>query len=335
MAVVHGQQANRVADADPKYIATQSGEQINLLCRVAQPISTCRFTITGERLDVKLNPAWTRNDNFQYYGNGLDNGQCGVTIKSVREEYHGNATCTLDPNDGLADAVGVIEIVIAKAPQAPQLNVDNHDNLEAGEQLEAECSSVDGRPAANITWYINDQPLGPGQSEIFDSSNAETTYYTVHSKLSHRLTPQDHTRNLICRAYHQGYKEGFMDTSLNLNVNFRPVALAETIISGLELGSSANIGPITIQANPRPSVKWTVDGTVINQGEQTQRFVANEPVQVGVGLYNVSLTVIELTLQDTTRTYKLRANNAYGTTDYSIRIGGSQDVAGKIICGCL
>lgn len=330
MASVNGQQATRVADADPKYVATQAGQSINLLCRVAQPVSTCRFQIPGEPLDIKLNPTWSaRNDNFQYFGNGLDQGQCGVTIKSVREEYHGNASCILDPNDGGTDAVGIIEIVIAKAPLAPQILLSNQETLESGEYLDAECSSVDGRPAANITWYLNDQPLGPGQSEIVDSSNAGTTYYTVYSKLHYQMKPEDHTTNLICRAYHPGYPEGFSDTKLNLNINFRPVALPETVISGLELGSSANIGPVTIHANPRPTVKWTVDGTVINQGEQTQRYVANEPVQVGVAMWNVSLTAIELTLQDTTRTYKLRASNAFGTTDYSIRIGGSQDVAGK------
>lgn len=298
---------------------------------MAMPISTCRFNIPGEPVEIKLNPSWpVRNDNFRYYGSGLDKGQCGVTIMNVREEHHGNATCVLDPNDGLADAVGTIEIVIAKPPNPPQIRLLNDEQLEAGSEIEVECSSVDGRPAANITWYLNDQPLGSGISEIIDSDTQGTIYYTVHSTLRYRLKPEDHTRNLICRANHPGYREGFEDTRLQLNIHFRPVPMAETIISGLELGSSAHIGPITIQANPKPTLKWTVDGTVINQGEQTQRFVANEPVQVGVGLWNASLTVIELTLQDTTRTYRLRANNAFGTTDYTIRIGGSSDVAGKL-----
>lgn len=109
-ASVSAQGTHRFADTEPKYVATQEGQSINLMCRIAQPIATCRFTIPGESNEVKLNPSWTRNDNFRYYGNGLANGQCGVTIMSVREEYHGNVTCRLDPDDGLADAVGVIEI---------------------------------------------------------------------------------------------------------------------------------------------------------------------------------------------------------------------------------
>lgn len=228
-----------------------------------------------------------------------------------------------------------LSLVIAKAPHPPQITLSNNEQLEAGNEIEAECQSTDGRPAANITWYLNDQPLGSGTSEVVDSSAEGTTYYTVYSRLHYRLKPEDHTKNLICRAIHPGYPEGFADTRTQLNVNYRPVPMNEQIISGLEIGSSASIGPITIQANPRPTLKWTVDGTVINQGEQTQRFVANEPVQVGVGAWNCSLTIIELTLQDTTRTYRLRANNAFGTTDYSIRIGGSSDAAGKFFLHAL
>lgn len=224
--------------------------------------------------------------------------------------------------------------MIAKAPHPPQIMLSNHEQLEAGSEIEAECQSTDGRPAANITWFLNDQPLGSGSTEVVDSEAAGTTYYTVYSRLRYHLKPEDHTKSLICRAQHPGYPDGFADTRTQLNVNYRPVPMPEQFVSGLEIGSSAIIGPITIQANPRPTLKWTVDGTVINQGEQTQRFVANEPVQVAVGSWNCSLTIIELTLQDTTRTYRLRANNAFGTTDYSIRIGGSSDAAGKFFTRC-
>lgn len=110
VASVNAQGTQRFADADPKYVATQEGQSINLMCRIALPITSCRFIIPGEVNEVKLNPSWTRNDNFRYYGNGLENGQCGVTILNVREEYHGNVTCRLDPNDGQADAIGTIEI---------------------------------------------------------------------------------------------------------------------------------------------------------------------------------------------------------------------------------
>ncbi|CRL03061.1 CLUMA_CG016224, isoform A [Clunio marinus] len=325
LSTVDGQGNRRIADAEPKYVATQEGQTLNLMCRIALPITSCRFIIPGVPEEIKLNPTWKRNDNFRYHGSGLENGNCGLTILSIRKEYHGNATCILDPNDGGLDAIGNIEIVIAKAPQLPVIESSNIKDLEADKEIEVECSSVDGRPAANITWYLDDQLLGPGEEEIVDSPNEGTIYYTVYSKLRYRVRPDDNTRFLICRAYHPGYPEGFADARMQLNVNYRPLAKPETIISGLEIGSTATIGPISIQANPRPTLRWTVDGVVIDEGQQTQRYVANEPIQVGVSIWNASLTIIELTLQDTTRTYQLRASNAFGATDYRIRIGGSQD----------
>lgn len=331
-ASVHGQ-VNRVADADPKYIATQEGQDINLMCRIAQPVASCRFSIPGELNEIKLNPRWARNDNFAYFGEGLDKGQCGISIRNVKESYHGNATCRLDPDDGQADAIAQIEIVIAKAPHPTELHIPDSDRLEAGNEIEAECSSIDGRPAANLTWYLNDQPLGNGRIEVIDSQDDNTVYYSVRSTLRYRLRPEDLNKNLICRAYHPGFPDGFNDARNQLQINFRPVPKAEILVSGLEIGTSANVGPVTIQANPRPSVKWTVDGTVINQGDQNERFVASEPVQVDMGVWNVSLTVIGFTLQDTTRKYQLRANNAFGTTDYVIRIGEAQDVTGEISLG--
>lgn len=333
MASVHGQL--RQADADPKYIATQAGESITLLCRFPSKIATCRFSI--DALDIKLNPDWqTRQgssfENFEYFGRGLVNGECGVRIINVKESYHGNATCILDPNDGLADAVGNIEIVIAKEPHIPVVSVrPENDRHEAGKEIEASCESVDGRPAAAITWFLNDQPLGIGKEETFESGSNGTNYYTVVSTLRYRVKPEDQGAALICRASHPAHQDGFSDTSYQLNVVFRPIALPETFISGLEIGRSAVIGPITIQANPAPKLLWTIDGVTIRQGDQKERYVAREPVNVGSGRWNASLEITELTLQDTTRTYRLRADNEFGAQDYQIRIGGSQDVAGEIL----
>lgn len=328
LVLVNGQAPQRrQADADPRSIATQEGQTINLLCRFTSPIVSCKFYIPGENLEIKLNPDWNRNDNFRYYGEGLGNGICGITILNVHKENHGNASCVLDPNDGGLDVWGNIEIIIAKQPQPPQINIPNTNvnQLEAGAEIQATCESIDGRPAASITWFLDDVALGSGAEEIVESTNAGTVYYTATSIITHRLRPEDHTKHLICRATHPAYQQGFEDTRIQLNVNFRPVPLSEFVIPPLQVGSSASIGPITIQANPRPTLKWTVDGVVINQGEQTERFVANEPTRVNPGTWNATLTIIQLTLQDTTRTYKLRANNAFGTTDYTIRIGGSQD----------
>lgn len=80
---------------------------------------------------------------------------------------------------------------------------------------------------------------------------------------------------------------------------------------------------VTIQSNPKPITEWIVDGERISQGRQSNRYEANEPVDLGNGVYNVTLSVAGLTEADTKKVYNLRASNEIGTTDYVIRISSS------------
>ncbi len=92
------------------------------------------------------------------------------------------------------------------------------------------------------------------------------------------------------------------------------------------LGSDAVINA-TIAANPRPRTEWTVDGVTIPQGTQNGRYESYEAFDLGNGIFNVSLTIASLTLEDTTKTYYLRASNEFGSQDYTVRISSSEAAA--------
>lgn len=91
---------------------------------------------------------------------------------------------------------------------------------------------------------------------------------------------------------------------------------------GLELGTSAIVN-VTIRANPRPRTEWSIDGLVIPQGTQNSRYEAYEPVDLGNGIFNVSLSIAGLTLEDTNKIYHLKASNEFGVQDYEVRISSS------------
>ena len=50
--------------------------------------------MNGEKV-LNLSPDWKGPDNFEYFGDGLPAGQCGVRIKSVRTANHGTVRCFL------------------------------------------------------------------------------------------------------------------------------------------------------------------------------------------------------------------------------------------------
>jgi hypothetical protein len=140
----------RVADIDKQRIDGQEGEEVTVLCRIAKPIVSCHFKIPGEPELIKLSNTYpSKNPNFEYFGAGREQGQCGIKLR-MRDSFHGNASCVLDPDDGLADAVGNFEIVIQRIPNVPEIRVINdNQKLTPGDKISAVCFVHDGRPAGN------------------------------------------------------------------------------------------------------------------------------------------------------------------------------------------
>lgn len=106
----------------------------------------------------------------------------------------------------------------------------------------------------------------------------------------------------------------------------RPQPLTENRVYGLPLGQTALVN-VTITSNPRPRIEWSIDGLPIPQGQQNSRFEAYAPVDLGNGTYNVTLAIAGLTVEDTTKTYYLRATNDFGSSDYSVYISSSPHIA--------
>ncbi|KAG5676881.1 hypothetical protein PVAND_006685 [Polypedilum vanderplanki] len=321
-ASVHCQ---RVANTNPSHVTKQEGDSVDLLCSFGKAISRCDFDMpNNERL--KLRPDWDRNDNYRYYGEGLDKGQCGLKILRLERKHEGNVTCRLDLNDGSDDIIGVIIIEIAKAPQEPVLTISDSNRLFANSEFQAQCTFRDGRPSANLSWYLDNERIYPKTPDysIQPHENSDDDSAVITSHITHYLTPDDNLKKLICRLDHPAFENGFTNTSQQLYVNYQPMALSrdELYIPGLEIGRTGDIS-VKIRSNPRPNLQWTVDGKTIREGDQTQKYVANHAEQMEDGRWLAKLTIIELNLEDTTKTYTLRASNLAGATDYQIRIGGS------------
>lgn len=106
-------------------------------------------------------------------------------------------------------------------------------------------------------------------------------------------------------------------------ISVRPQPLPEIKVYGVILGSDAIINA-TINSNPRPKTEWIIDGVSIPQGTQNGRYESYEPIDLGGGVFNVSLTIASLTLEDTTKNYYLKASNEFGSQDYTVRISSSE-----------
>lgn len=87
-------------------------------------------------------------------------------------------------------------------------------------------------------------------------------------------------------------------------------------------GQTAHIN-LTVEANPSPRTEWIVAGERIEPGNDHGRFVAHEPIDVGNGSYNVSLSIVALQPEDAANGVELHARNQYGQQEYLVQLSAT------------
>lgn len=87
----------------------------------------------------------------------------------------------------------------------PQHNYNRNEVSKIGEEIRAVCISRDGRPAAQLAWFLNGEPLREGlqQPRYQDSlTQNNITLVTVTQVIVRRLQPTDDSKILTCQALH-------------------------------------------------------------------------------------------------------------------------------------
>ncbi|XP_022232522.2 fasciclin-3 isoform X3 [Drosophila obscura] len=316
-------------NVEPNTALLNEGDRTELLCRYGRTINYCRIEIPGEQKVLNLSPEWSKTPGFTYYGAGLQAGQCGVTIERVKASNNGQVKCSLGVEG--EELSGTIDLVVALRPQQPIIELISKSDREGyfAEQTQfmARCSVRDGRPPANISWYIDNMPANKQTSQlqvISTPTNDNVELSTSVQDIQWHLSPEDSNRKLVCRSHHQTDRESVppQEAAYIINVRYAPVHQSEASVYGLYLDHTAIVN-ITIRASPSPRIEWTIEGLVVSQGRTEGRYSAYEPQYLGNDEYNVTLAIAGLTLEDTTKIYNLRATNAIGLTDYQVRISSS------------
>ncbi|XP_050095175.1 fasciclin-3-like isoform X2 [Anopheles aquasalis] len=322
--------AQRV-DTDPSAITVvENQENVTLHCRVGSPAKLCLINLPGLSQQIQLDANEPSPvPGIQYHGEGVERGSCGVRIARITADNAGIMNCTLFVN-GIGQT-GSIDITVAFPPEQPTINVVSDGdigNLVVDSTLTFECTAARGNPAANISWLLDNEPIyeqvHPQKPEEQFDESSNKRYFTAQSILVRTIRAEDNGKRLTCQAQHMAYPQGVSNTDLVLNVNFQPQALQDQVIYGLQVGRTS-VATVTIISNPPPTIFWNIDGIDYHQGTENGRFAVPIPEPLGNNRYNVSLTIAGLTLEDLSRTYTLRASNAFGSEDYRVFLRSQGD----------
>ncbi|XP_044762896.1 fasciclin-3 isoform X2 [Coccinella septempunctata] len=320
-------------EVTPSEILVLPGHNVTFVCRVAVRLQYCRVEIPGEE-SKNLNPSLPSNDNVKYYGVGLDSGQCGFTINSVSEKNNGIIKCTLGMTTETKESVGKMHLIVAKPPQPPMMEVsrgpDNVGVYKIHDTIHASCAVNDGRPAANISWYLDDVPILEGLSMPTIVEIAKENLQSKSQNLTRQLRASDNGKRLRCVAHHPAYPNGQHETSRQLDVVYPPQPLKNPLEQfGYIIGQQGVIS-VVIEANPKPKIEWFVAGQNIKEGnsDNTGRIDAQPIVELEQGRYEVNLRMAAVQKEDTEKEYILAAQNQMGRQEYHVRISTNPEPEG-------
>jgi len=147
---VRSQQAPRL-NVDAKEKVVKGGEQFDFICRAGRPIETCSIKFSGLPQSFKIRES-AKKDDYEYFGNGFQKGDCGIRYYSIKREQHGNVTCTVGYPDIDFESIGSTNLIVAVPPTKIELKANNE--YKEGEEMRISCTASGGRPAPIVTLML-------------------------------------------------------------------------------------------------------------------------------------------------------------------------------------
>ncbi|XP_068979855.1 fasciclin-3 isoform X3 [Bombus flavifrons] len=329
---VKASKPNLVVDIEPKHqTAVRLGESLQILCRVGRPLRVCRVEIPGEEGGMVLSKGQPSEDGIEYYGEGTEAGQCGVHIAKIKESHDGIFKCTLTTTERRAEAQASTRIIVAKPPNNPELHAspgsDGRNIYRKGEKLEVSCSAPAGRPAANVSLFLDDEPIGNEERPTIYDSNLDDNSLAVQNA-SRSLDWTDNGKILRCVASHIALDRP-KETTMQLQVFYPPQPQPTIERFGYVVGRQGIVN-VTVYANPRPHFKWRVNNEMITEGnpDESNRLETSTAVDLGRGAWSVILTIDSVQKSDTEKDYILEARNDEGAYEYRIILSTATEPAG-------
>lgn len=312
-----------------KETAVRVGESLQILCRTAESLRVCRVEIPGEGSMV-LNKG-PSEDGIEYFGTSVDEGQCGVRIAKVREQHDGIFKCSVTTIHARQEATASLKIIVARPPNNPDLRTSTgsiqRNIYKKGDKLEISCSAPSGRPAANISLFLDDEPIGNDDRTIVYDTNLDDNSLAMQNA-SRSLDWTDNGKTLRCVASHIALDKP-KETTMQLEIYYPPQPHEKIERFGYVIGRQGIIN-VTVHANPRPRFTWRVNQEKIEEGrpDESNRLETSTAVDLGKGTWSVILTIDSIQKSDTEKEYRLMATNNEGSYEYKINLSTSSEPAG-------
>ncbi|XP_025154449.1 fasciclin-3 isoform X1 [Harpegnathos saltator] len=313
--------------------AVRAGDSLQIMCRAPREIRVCRVEIPGEGNAILLSPGQPAEDGIEYYGDGFDKGQCGVKIAKVKETHDGLFKCSVATTDSRQEITASLNIIVARAPTDINLVVkDFHTggtSFVKGQKIIVSCKAPFGRPAANISIYLDNDLLEEDKSMLYNEYRNHMQQTDVKN-VTRTLDWSDNGKMIRCVANHIALEKP-LETSMLLNVEFPPQPQSTFERFGYVIGRRGTVN-ITVYANPKPNFTWRIGNMEILEGhaDETNRLQTSTAFDIGNGGWSLILSINDVQKSDTEKEYTLEARNNLGSNVYHVVLSTSSEPAGPL-----
>ncbi|XP_046635750.1 irregular chiasm C-roughest protein-like isoform X2 [Daphnia pulicaria] len=261
-------------EREPEDQTAVVGETVVMACRVLNKGGVLQWTKDDFGLGSDRNLS-----GFERYSmiGTEDEGTFSLQIRPVTLEDDGRFQCQVSPGPepaSMAIRSRYATLAVTIPPEPPQIVQGSHLITTEDREVELECQSRSGKPAAEIIWLDGDGNLITNNVEVFKEVLADGKRTNVKSVL--KLSPKMHyhNKNITCQAQNAAERSP-RSVSLLMEVKYAP-----KVTVTVEQGRIAELESVRLSchadANP-PNVvyKWYINDEIAYGDYTTELTIAS------------------------------------------------------------
>uniref|UniRef100_A0AC34Q8P4 Nephrin n=1 Tax=Panagrolaimus sp. JU765 TaxID=591449 RepID=A0AC34Q8P4_9BILA len=187
-----------------------------------------------------------------------------MTLRPTKSEHNKMLTC-----EALHEETGTrlrtsVTLHVLYSSERPKIDVvGGISNIKAGQNVTLICSVKGGNPPPNLSWFLNDRPIGTLYSYDFSSQITRNEYSFI-------VEGSDNGAVYECRSSNRPNVPA-LRKSITLSVKFPPANVFLYGNSTIRRGEQMKLSCISSPSNPPSAITWTINDAPIKPQPQSDK----------------------------------------------------------------
>ncbi|VDK46800.1 unnamed protein product [Anisakis simplex] len=222
---------------------------LNISCTTpsTKPASALNWYMNGKLINEGIH-RWN-----EHHLNGTVTSYAALIWKPTRNDHKSVLTCetshAFSPNQYRVN----ISLDVLYPSESPRITVvSGGSSADAGDNVTMVCSTSGGNPPPNVTWYLNERPIGSNFYYDYTSQETRNVYSMV-------VEADDNGAIYECRSVNRQGADP-LEASIRLSISYAPLGVDVYGETATRYGRPVLLHCRSRLSNPASKIKWLVNG---------------------------------------------------------------------------